>query len=213
MPRRRERLSVDPDAVFINVPYDREYEPLFLALISGLSGLGLIPKAVIEIPGSERRLNRILGLIRRCGHSFHDLSRVELDAKRPQTPRFNMPFELGLAVATASDITPGHRWYVLERRRHRLSKSLSDLDGTHVYVHGGTATGVLKQLTNALARNRNEPTVGELRAMHRELVKAAKELKKTHVAADFYDTRPFRDLVYAASQIAKRRITSVRKYS
>jgi len=27
------------------------------------------------------------------------MSRVELDAKRPQTPRFNMPFELGLTVA------------------------------------------------------------------------------------------------------------------
>jgi len=32
-------------------------------------------------------------------YSFHDLSRVELDKKLPPTPRFNMPFELGLVVA------------------------------------------------------------------------------------------------------------------
>jgi hypothetical protein len=54
---------------FLNVPYDRRYEPLYLAFIAGLCGFGLIPRATIEIPGSERRLDRIIGLIRSCRYS------------------------------------------------------------------------------------------------------------------------------------------------
>ena len=67
--------------------------------MAGLSALGLFPRATLEIPGGERRLDRIFDLIQTCASSLHDLSRVELDQKRPITPRFNMPFELGLAVA------------------------------------------------------------------------------------------------------------------
>jgi len=52
----RNTVKVDPDTVFLNVPYDKEFESLYLAFIAGLSGLGLIPQAVLQIPGSERRL-------------------------------------------------------------------------------------------------------------------------------------------------------------
>lgn len=89
------------NTAFLNVPYDKKYEDLYLAFIAGLCGFGLTPRATVEIPGSERRLNRILSLIKDCRYSFHDLSRVELDRRSPPTPRFNMPFELGLAVASA----------------------------------------------------------------------------------------------------------------
>jgi hypothetical protein len=206
MANRRTGPRVDPEAAFINVPYDAQYEPLFLALIAGLAGFGLAPQAVLQIPGSKRRLDRILGLIGRCRYSFHDLSRVELDAKHPRTPRFNMPFELGLAVAWAQRGNPKHKWYVLESRRYRLAKSLSDLDGTQVYVHGGTPTGVLKLLTNALARSTHEPTVQQLKAVYQDVRKAAEQIKKVHATCDVFDTRPFLDLVYAASASAKERI-------
>src|SRR5271169_1377497 len=91
----KRRASHVSDKVFLNIPYDKKFEPLYLAFIAGLSGFGLIPQAVLQIPESERRLDRIFSLIRRCKISFHDLSRVELDRKPPPTPRFNMPFELG----------------------------------------------------------------------------------------------------------------------
>src|SRR3972149_9618111 len=102
MASRRRRAGPRPrlplNTVFVNAPYDPDYEQLFIALIVGLSGFGLTPHAPLEIPGSERRLNRIMGLLRRCRYSFHDLSRVEVDAPTPETPRFNMPFQLGLPV-------------------------------------------------------------------------------------------------------------------
>lgn len=118
-PGRRLRLPLN--TAFVNVPYDSDYEELFIALIAGLSGFGLIPHATLEISGSERRLNRIMSLLRRCRYSFHDLSRVELDATPPKTPRFNMPFELGLAVGLRQTLRWRHEWFVLEAKAHRVS--------------------------------------------------------------------------------------------
>lgn len=132
---------------FLNVPYDSGYEDLYLAFIAGLCGFGLTPRATIEIPSSDRRLDRIIKLIRSCGFSFHDLSRVELDRHAPFTPRFNMPFELGLAVDWARTVRAAHQWFVLESEPHRLEKSLSDINGTDPFVHGGSPRGVLAALS------------------------------------------------------------------
>jgi hypothetical protein len=90
---------VEKDAVFLNIPYDAQFERLYLAYIVGLTVLGFVPRATLGIPSGARRLERILSLIHSCRYSVHDLSRVQLDRHAPRTPRFNMPFELGLAVA------------------------------------------------------------------------------------------------------------------
>ena len=84
-------------AVFLNAPYDKEFEPLFLAYIVGVLGFGLIPRAALEIGGAGNRIDRIVGMIKGCGLSIHDLSRVQLSSRPPHLPRFNMPFELGMA--------------------------------------------------------------------------------------------------------------------
>lgn len=58
MPPRRSRPSkVDPTFAFLNIPFDQQFEPLYLAFIAGLSGFGLIPQSVLQIPGSQRRLD------------------------------------------------------------------------------------------------------------------------------------------------------------
>jgi hypothetical protein len=86
------------DFVFLNVPYDAYSVQPFLAYVCGICGFGLIPRATLELQGETRRLDRIVSLIESCGYSMHDMSRVELDTTPPPTPRFNMPFELGLSV-------------------------------------------------------------------------------------------------------------------
>src|SRR3989449_1772313 len=199
-----------PTTAFINAPSDASYESLFLALSGGLSGFGLIPRATLEIPGSERRLNRIVGLLRRCRYSFHDLSRVELDSTPPQTPRFNMPFELGLAVALKQTSRRHHEWFVFEAKAHRMSKSLSDLGGTDEHVHGGTPRGVLRTLTDALARSRHRPTVAELEQIYADVVKGAAAIKESLRAESLYSARPFKELVVAARISARQRIKSLR---
>ena len=95
MPRPR----IEPKSVFLNIPYDTAFQRLYLAYIAGLSAFGLTPRATLEIPGGERRLDRIFELIQSCRYSIHDLSRVQLDRRPPVTPRFNMPFEFGLVTA------------------------------------------------------------------------------------------------------------------
>lgn len=80
-----------------------------------------------------------------------------------------MPFELGLVVAWTKIASPTHRWFVLEEIPHRLTKSLSDLNGTDPLIHRGDAHGVLKALSNALYRNAKSPRFTELEAIYRDL--------------------------------------------
>jgi len=195
---------------FLNIPYDHRFESLYLAFIAGLCGFGLIPRATIEITGSRRRLERIVNLIQKCRYSFHDLSRVEVDRAPPPTPRFNMPFELGLAVAHAMNTGAGHEWFVFESHSNRLKKSLSDLDGTDPYVHEGAADGVVRALANAMSRARNRPQLSELREIHRDLKSAARKLKRELRGGSLFEAAPFKDLVMLATLFAKRRIASLR---
>jgi hypothetical protein len=111
-----------PAEVFLNIPYDEKFDRLFRAYICGLSAFGLVPRATLEIPGGARRLDRILELIWSCAYAIH--SRVELDAHKPRTPRFNMSFELGLSVAyEKSPKKRKHEWFVCESMNFRLAKS------------------------------------------------------------------------------------------
>jgi hypothetical protein len=87
------------------IPYDGRFENLLLAYIAGISAFGFAPRATLEIPFSQRRLDRIISLIASSQYSVHDLSRVQLDRTAPRTPRFNMPFELGLTVGIGN---PNH---------------------------------------------------------------------------------------------------------
>jgi hypothetical protein len=177
------RTRADRETAFLNIPYDSRYEPLFIAFLAGLSAFALVPRATIEIPSATRRLDRIIELIRSCSYSFHDLSRVQLDRSPPATPRFNMPFELGLAVDWARDASREHEWFVFESRPHRLAKSLSDLNGTDPFVHGDTAKGVLRGLTNSLSRRTDRPKFAELEAIYRDLRRAAIQKKMELKAA------------------------------
>jgi hypothetical protein len=58
-------VAVEPQAraVFLNFPYDRQFVPLCLAYITGVCSFGLVPRVALELPGGERRLDRIVELI------------------------------------------------------------------------------------------------------------------------------------------------------
>lgn len=42
--------------VFINVPFDKQYERLYVALIAGIVALGGRPRSTLEIPPTKDRL-------------------------------------------------------------------------------------------------------------------------------------------------------------
>ena len=141
----------DPNAVFLNIPYDEEFRSLYVTYIVGLCHLGLVPHIASEIPGGERRLERIFDLIKSCRYSIHDLSRIEL-SQPSETPRFNMPLELGMTITWQRLNPTRHDWYVWESEPYRIQRSTSDLNGTDAYIHNGTPEGVLSELRNAFWR-------------------------------------------------------------
>ena len=186
---------------FINVPYDDRFQDLFLALIAGLSAFGLDPRATLEVPGGTRRLDRVFELITSCQYSFHDLSRVQLDRKRPYTPRFNLPFELGLVLGwLKTSRRSNHTWFVFESVKRRASKSLSDLDGTDPYIHEEKPKGVFRELGNALVRSADQPTVQQMNAVYRHIKTASPLIVKNTGAKSLFEARVFRQLAFLARE-------------
>ncbi len=192
------------DSVFLNVPYDPVYEELFIAYIAGVAAFGLDPRATLEVTSGDRRLDRIFKLIASCKYSFHDLSLVKLDRKHPATPRFNMPFELGLVVGWQSASPSGHDWFVFEATRHRLQKSLSDLNGTDPFIYGSTPEGILREIRNALARHDVQPTAAQMQLIFDFLKEHGTPwiLEATN-ASSLFEARSFAELVVMARRLSE----------
>jgi hypothetical protein len=193
-------------SVFLNIPYDPQFTRQYLAYITAVSALSLVPEATLGISGN-RRLDRIASLIERCAFSIHDLSRVQLDRHVPRTPRFNMPFELGLAVAWAQ-AHPQHKWFVFESMRRRLNKSLSDLDGTDPYIHGGIVRGIMREVCNAFVSPVKQPTVPQMMQMYRELRRDSPRILKNAGAHSLFTARVFSDLCLAAAALRSKYLGS-----
>ncbi len=185
-------------SVFLNVPFDQGYEPLFVALISALVALGRVPHSVLEVPEhGDGRLVRILHLIRSCPVSIHDMSRVGLPV------RFNMPFELGIAVAL-SRIEGRHKFIVLEARRHRLQQTLSDANGIDPGIHEATVRGVISCALSHLGKPHGNPDPKTVVRIHRQLWKTTSFLKATHGRANIYSRSIFGELVAGANRLATK---------
>jgi len=187
------------NAVFLNIPYDKRFSSLYLAYIAGLVHLGFIPRVTLGLPSGARRLDKILAEIQGCRYSIHDLSRVSLDRNPPfATPRFNMPFELGLAVAWEKSNPAKHTWFVFETEDYRVQKSLSDLNGTDPQIHGGKVDGVMRELSNIFRRPRNQPTVPEMMRTFKTISRRSAKILAEAGAKSLFEARAFQDLCYEA---------------
>jgi hypothetical protein len=188
------------NTVFLNIPYDDSFRRLYVAYITGLIHLGLDPRATIEIPGGRNRLDKIIDLIRSCRFSIHDLSRVQLDRRPPATPRFNMPFELGLAVASAKLGSSPHDWFVFESIPRRASKSLSDLSGTDPNIHNGRVEGVMRELGNAFERqsSRERYSVAEMMKTYKAVSHRIEKIMEETRAQSLFEAHVFKLLCTTA---------------
>jgi len=197
VPKQRPRAKV-----FLNLPYDPKFENLFLSYICAIHAFGMEPKVTLEIPGGARRLDRIFALIQSCEYSIHDLSCMRLDRTKPRTPRFNMPFELGLAVAWERMNSARHLWFVMEAVNYRLAKSLSDLNGTDPYIHGGTIDGVFREMGNALVRKGRQPSVLQMWGIYREVRGRTPAILQRCGTRSVFQARAFEEISFAASVAA-----------
>lgn len=193
------------DSVFLNVPFDKRYEPLFVALVTGLVALRRRPRCVLEVPDAGAgRLSRILELMRSCAASAHDLSRVTTSGPAgKRVPRFNMPFELGLACALSHVDGGKHSFVLLEEQPYRLQRSLSDLSGLDPYVHRGTPRGVLSVLSDWLGSQAHDPTPRRMERLFEIVYARAKQMKREVDQPTVFTPALFRRTTLVALAVAR----------
>jgi len=181
-------------SVFLNIPYDDQFEDLYLAYIVGLTQLGLNINATLAVP-NQGRLDRIVGLIDESDVSIHDLSRIELSSG---IPRFNMPLELGLALYRSHSTNGRHRVFVFEKKAYRMQQSTSDINGIDPQVHYGRPKGVMVGLRNIFHQPERTTTVPEMLASFRAVKRKLPELRRNAGSQSLFEASVFHDLIVAA---------------
>lgn len=116
-------------SVFINCPYDEEYEPLLDALVFTTVCCGFHPRTATESEGIDvPRMDRIVHAIFTSNYSIHDLSRYRGEGE-DLLARLNMPLELGMVVGRrfVGSVLSGHGRKLLGGRKGRDAKLAADL--------------------------------------------------------------------------------------
>lgn len=191
-------MSKRAASVFLNVPFDGAYERFFVALIATIVAVGRTPRCVLELPEHGLgRLDRLIKHLRACSLSIHDLSRVGMP------PRFNMPFELGLAVALGK-VDARHHYVLLERKAYRLDRTLSDIKGRDPLIYEAKVRLLISSLLGALQRpTRAAVDPSTVLDVHRQLMRVSTELKTRHGSTTIFTPAIFRDLVGSATIVAE----------
>jgi hypothetical protein len=148
-------LTLNPvTSVFLNCPYDPEYQPLFDCAVLAVICCGFTPGSALESGTiAEPRMTRITRAIFESKYSIHDLSRCrgEGDAN---LARFNMPLELGIAMARRflnKRAADRHDWLVMVPAGHQYASYISDLAGFDPVMHNSTDRSLITALMAWLA--------------------------------------------------------------
>lgn len=177
--RKIEPDVVEPlvgNGVFINCPFDKNYAPVFEALIFAVHACDFVPRSAREIEdSSQTRIDKLYGIIEECRYGVHDLSRTELD-RRTRLPRFNMPLELGIFLGAkrfGSKEQKLKRCLVLDVEPYRYMKFASDLSGMDIQTHAGKPERAITATRDRLANasRRKIPGAGLLVSSYRRFLK------------------------------------------
>jgi hypothetical protein len=157
-------------SVFINCPFDRQYKPIFDALVFVIQLAGFRPRCSLEASNAGQfRLEKIINIISECKFGIHDISRTELD-RSGGLPRFNMPLELGIDLGCRSfgnSRQRSKRLLVLDKSAHRYQRFISDIAGQDIVPHSNSPRRVVTIVRDWLAEELKEATVPGGDYMHR----------------------------------------------
>lgn len=151
---RKAGRVIDPArSVFINCPYDADFAPLMNALLFATVCCGFVPRSAIE-SGSvgTSRIDRIVDTLFASKFSIHDRSRCRGEGDE-QLARFNMPLELGMAMALARltrKKKTNHEWFVLVPDGHGYHKFVSDLAAYDPAKYDGTVQTIVRRVMSWL---------------------------------------------------------------
>jgi hypothetical protein len=162
--------AVFEKAVFINCPFDEDYEPILQAVLFCLIYLGFVPRIASESHNSaEVRLEKIADLIRDSKYSIHDLSRSQA-TDAGEYFRLNMPFEYGVDWACRRWFGEGRsdkRFLVLDEEKHRYQAAISDIAGSDIAYHRGDYQRAVRKVRNWLVAEARVDAPGASRVLAR----------------------------------------------
>jgi hypothetical protein len=143
-------------SVFVNCPFDAPYKPLLDAQLFAIHDCGFLARIALEANGSgESRLDKITRLILESRLSIHDICRVEL-TPQSSLPRFNMPFECGLAFGALRyripQSSPARDILVLDALKSPGGSTLSDLSGSDIAYHENQIEPLIRAVRQFLAQ-------------------------------------------------------------
>ncbi|HKO99963.1 MAG TPA: hypothetical protein VJU86_23515 [Pyrinomonadaceae bacterium] len=116
--------------VFLNYPFDDDFEHLGLAMHFAVIASGLIPVCARDLTSPDRpRLEMLVHAIDNCHLSAHDFSRLTGEGEL-NFARFNMPVEMGMALFHALQTQRNeHRCAFFVQAAHDYRIAASDLAG------------------------------------------------------------------------------------
>jgi hypothetical protein len=148
--------------VFINCPFDREYQTLLRYMIFTLLYLDQEPSIALgDSDCATKRIDKIERLISESDFSIHDLSRIKAK-KKSEYARLNMPFELGIDYGISFSKNKSKKYLILENEKYSYQKGLSDYSGFYIYAHHNDPDKLVKILRDWFVNNRivNRSTPG-----------------------------------------------------
>ena len=138
--------------VFINCPFDSGYLTCFEAIVFTIYVSGYEPVCALQDDHfGDVRLTKLKAMIESCDRTIHDLSRTESNSKG--LPRFNMPFELGMAIGATQYggvRQRRKRVMVMVKKRYVMAQFLSDAAGQDPVAHDGKPANVIRLVRNHL---------------------------------------------------------------
>ena len=134
--------------VFLNCPFDEEYQPTFEAVLFTVFRCGFFLRCAKEFNDTGKiRIENIVKLISESKYGIHDLCRVELD-KTSRLPRFNMPLELGIFIGAlkfgARSTHAKKEYLILDSENFRFKSFISDISGQDIKSYNSTQTVIGK---------------------------------------------------------------------
>lgn len=140
-------------SVFINCPFDPEFQDLMLAIVFCVAAHGLSPRSALETDGSsEPRFLRIFKTLSNSKYSIHDLSRCRGEGTG-NLARFNMPLELGAACALRFERDRSahpHNLLILVPQGFLYQRFVSDLAGFDPGRHSKSVKSVIREVCSWL---------------------------------------------------------------
>ena len=190
--------------VFINCPFDAEYDTLLKPLIYTIIYFNLEPRLSQTVSSGIPRIEQIKKLIKESKFSIHDLSRCK-PLKENDLPRFNMPFELGLDMGCfeyGGRKFKSKKMLILETDRYHYQKILSDIAGQDIENHDNDFKTLINKVRNwfsALDHDNKYPLAADILLTYVDLIEDLNTRLKTNL-----NQIPIPDFIkYAKDWIAK----------